>query len=151
MHLIEIQSRLAIAQLYGGAIDGVHGLQTAQAIEALFLARPYLRDRASPAPSAQGFSGATGAPDGWRRWPPARREIAAAQIFCLLDGIEVGAIDGLMGPQTHHAFEVYAARKRGIEGVENWRDDSAPPQPRREAPGEGPAGKENTWPHQSQR
>jgi hypothetical protein len=112
-----------------------------------------LSDRAgtSPAPPAQGFGGAAGSPDGWGRWPPARREVAAAQIFCMLDGIEVGAIDGLMGPQTRHAFEVYAARKRGIEGVENWRDDSAPPKPRREAPGEGPAGKENTWPHQSQR
>jgi hypothetical protein len=103
MHLREVQSQLAIAGLYGGAIDGIHGPRTAVAIEALFLARPVLTGN-------------------WRGWSPARRAIAAAQIFCLLDGIEVGAIDGLKGPQTRHAFEVYAARKRGIEGVENWRD-----------------------------
>src|SRR5690606_14524461 len=58
----------------------------------------------------------------WKNWPKERRVIAAAQLFCLLDGIEVGEIDGFRGPQTRHAFEVLAARQRGIEGVENWRD-----------------------------
>jgi hypothetical protein len=126
MHLSEIQSRLAIAGLYGAAIDGIHGPRTAAAIDALFLARPYV--------------------DGnWRDWPAARRSVAAGQIFCLLDGIEVGAIDGLLGPQTRHAFELYAARKRGIEGVDNWRDlEAAVPDPSASSSPPRP------WPHQSQ-
>ena len=61
------------------------------------------------------------------------------------DGIEVGEIDGLAGPQTRHAFEVYAARKRGVEGVESWRDsepDAGPAAPVRQL---------EIWPHQTQR
>lgn len=150
MHLREVQSRLAIAGLYGGGVDGVYGARTSGALDALFLARPYLKD-------------------GWRNWPAARRIIAAGQMFCLLDGIEVGEIDGLIDPQTRHAFEVYESRKRGIEGVENWRDaesvfvPAASPKPRARAAegasagpgkdlgaGEGPARHANTWPRQSQ-
>jgi hypothetical protein len=109
MDLREVQSRLAAARLYGGGVDGHYGPKTAAAIEALFLARPYI----------------AGGADAWRGWPPERRVTAAAQLFCLADGIEVGAIDGLVGPQTRHAFEVYAARARGVEGLETWRDDEA--------------------------
>jgi hypothetical protein len=122
MNLQEVQSRLAMAGLYSGAIDGAYGDRTAQAIEALLLARPY-------------------AGRGWRSWPAPRRVIAAAQLFCLLDGIEVGAIDGLAGPQTRHAFEVYAARKRGVEGIDNWRDHEAEASP----PQQG-----SRWPRQAQ-
>jgi hypothetical protein len=122
MDLREVQSRLAAAGLYGGPVDGAYGARTAAAIEAFFLARPYAKD-------------------GWRSWPPARRVVAAAQLFCMLDGIEVGAIDGLTGPQTHHAFEIHHARKRGIEGVESWRDHEP-------ARATEPAG---AWPRQSQR
>jgi hypothetical protein len=124
MHLGEVQSRLAAARLYGGAIDGIYGPRTDQAIEALFLARPYVRGE-------------------WRGWPKERRVTAAGQIFCLLDGIEVGTIDGLPGPQTRHAFEVWAARRRGVEGVENWRDH--------ETAGESIAVTESRWPRQSER
>jgi hypothetical protein len=66
----------------------------------------------------------------------------------------VGAIDGLKGPQTRHAFEVLAARQRGIEGVENWRDfDHAAPGPRRgaDAPAPSAARRNINWPSQSQR
>jgi hypothetical protein len=117
MKLHEVQSRLAAARLYRGAIDGRYGPKTAAAVESLFHVRPYL-------------SGDAGA---WRAWPAERRITAAAQLFCLEDGIEVGAIDGLIGPQTRHAFEVYAARARGVEGLETWRDHeeqaTAPLQP----------------------
>lgn len=114
MNIQEVQSRLAVAGLYRGQIDGIYGARTAQAVEALFLARPYVKGA-------------------WRKWPSARRVIAAGQLFCLLDGIEIGEIDGLAGPQTRHAFEVYAARKRSIEGVENWRDaEPASPAPARQ-------------------
>jgi hypothetical protein len=123
MNLAEVQSRLAIAGLYGGALDGVYGARTAAAIDALFLARPYVRE-------------------GWRNWPAQRRVVAAAQTFCMLDGIEVGAIDGLIGPQTRHAFEIQEARKRGIEGEEDWRDaETSGADPRRRS----------IWPVQSQR
>ena len=128
MDLNEVQSRLAIAGLYGGAVDGAYGSRTALAIEALFLSRPYAKGD-------------------WQHWPAPRRVIAAGQLFCMLDGIEVGAIDGLFGPQTRHAFEVYAARKRGIEGVENWRDhEKIPP-----ALAERPAQRTKNWPRQAQR
>jgi hypothetical protein len=127
MNLSEVQARLAQMNLYAGLIDGEHGPRTAQAIQALFLARPYV--------------------DGdWRDWPPERRAIAAAQLFCLLDGIEIGRIDGRVGPQTRHAFEVHAARKRGIEGVDNWRDaDEAAPR------AASTAARTTSWPYQSQR
>jgi hypothetical protein len=131
MNINDLQSRLATASLYGGTIDGIDGPRTAQAIEGLILAQRVVAGD-------------------WPEWSAARRQVAAAQIFCLLDGIEVGAIDGLEGPQTRHAFEVYAARQRGIEGVENWRDDDAPPMQRREVPGGGPPRQESPWPHQSQ-
>jgi hypothetical protein len=111
MDLHAVQSRLAAAQLYGGAVDGRYGPKTAAAIEALFLARPYFS------------SGA----DAWHGWSAERRVVAAAQLFCLEDGIEVGAIDGLIGPQTWHAFEVSAARARGVEGLETWRDHEEEP------------------------
>ena len=126
MNIPEVQSRLAIAGLYGGAVDGIYGQHTARTVEALFLSRPYVKGD-------------------WRRWPASRRVIAAAQLFCMQDGIEVGEIDGLAGPQTRHAFEVYAARKRGIEGVESWRDSE---------PDAGPAAsvrQSEIWPYQTQR
>ncbi len=125
MNILNVQSRLAIAGLYSHALDGVLGPHTAQAIQALFLARPYL----------------TG---DWRRWPSVRRVVAAAQLFCLEDGIEVGEIDGLVGPQTRHAFEIQAARQRGIEGVQNWRDHE-------NRPASDPIVRPSPWPRQTQR
>jgi peptidoglycan hydrolase-like protein with peptidoglycan-binding domain len=134
MQLAEIQTRLAAAGFDPGASDGIYGARTAAAIEALFLARPVVRGD-------------------WRQWNAERRALAAAQLFCLLDGIEVGAVDGRMGPQTRHALEVYAARQRGIEGVESWRDfDSTAPDPRRGAgaPAPSAARRNINWPRQTQ-
>ncbi len=125
MDILEVQSRLAIAGLYSGAVDGIPGQRTTQGIEALFLARPYAKGD-------------------WRRWSAARRLVAAAQLFCMQDGIEVGEIDGLNGPQTRHAFEIYAARKRGIEGVESWRDAEQKFVPAASA-------RADLWPRQTQR
>ena len=123
MQISEVQSRLAIAGLYGGAIDNISGPRTSAAIDALLLARPY-------------------ASEDWRTWAASRRLVAAGQIFCLLEGIEVGPIDGLVGPQTRYAFEVYAVRKRGLEGLENWRDHEKPTA----VIGAG----RNAWPRQTQ-
>jgi peptidoglycan hydrolase-like protein with peptidoglycan-binding domain len=123
MQISEVQSRLAIAGLYAGAIDNLFGPRTSAAIDTLLLARPY-------------------ANGSWQEWPGSRRLVAAGQIFCLLDGIEVGPIDGLIGPQTRHAFEVYDSRKRGVEGPENWRDH----EPARA----GTDANRNAWPRQTQ-
>ena len=45
------------------------------------------------------------------RWPDERMIIAARQLFCRMDGIEVGDIDGLFGLQSEQAFLVYESRK----------------------------------------
>jgi len=58
------------------------------------------------------------------RWGEARRIVAGKQLLCKLSGIEVGTIDGLLGPQTLHAFEVYEARLVGNTFPERWRDGS---------------------------
>jgi peptidoglycan hydrolase-like protein with peptidoglycan-binding domain len=64
---------------------------------------------------------------GWDKWPAARRTIAAGQALCRMDGIPVGDIDGLVGPMTTHAFDVYDARKanggKPVPEVETWRDE----------------------------
>jgi hypothetical protein len=134
MNLAQVQTRLAEMGLYRGAVDGRDGPLTAAALDAFFLARPYARV-------------------GVRAWPRSRRIVAAGQLLCMLDGIEVGAIDGLVGPQTRQAFEAYDARRRGIEGVESWRDiESGVAAPPRKGPdaGEVAPRQTNEWPRQSQ-
>lgn len=71
----------------------------------------------------------------WDRWNAARRTIAGQQLVCRGLAIPVGDIDGLMGPMTLYAFEVFDARKANgghltevVPEVEEWRDD-VPPQP----------------------
>lgn len=100
MDLSEIQRRLKEVGLYGGEIDGIYGPKTATAIKALFLNQ---------------------AVGGYEAWPELRWVLAAAQLFCRMDGIEVGLIDGLLGPQTQEAFEAYSRRGGAADGV--WRDE----------------------------
>lgn len=105
MDLRELQSQLKLQGLYSMAADGVHGIKTDEAIEALFL-KERVKD--------------------YDTWSDARREIAAEQLLCRMAGIEVGDIDGRIGPQTRFAFEVYEARKanggKPVPSVEQWRD-----------------------------
>jgi hypothetical protein len=101
MDLREVQTRLKAMQLYGGEVDGKYGPLSKAAIEALFANQ-----------QVAGFGG----------WNKARRIVAAGQLLCRIDGIETGKIDGLIGPQTRHAFEVHEARKRGDNSAETWRD-----------------------------
>jgi len=68
--------------------------------------------------------------DDWGSWPETRKDVALEQIFYQYKGIEVGAIDGLVGPQTAHARNVYKARLtvdpkalEPVKAVEAWRDD----------------------------
>lgn len=81
------------------AIDGKWGALTAAAVDAV-LAAEALRTT---------------------KWTAARKRIAAMQVICRRAGIDVGNIDGLEGPQTRYAFEVWDARLRG-ENAETWRD-----------------------------
>lgn len=63
---------------------------------------------------------------GYHKWGEARRILAAKQLVCKLAGIEVGIVDGLMGPSTRYAFEIWDARAiNAIEAakVTTWRDD----------------------------
>lgn len=55
-------------------------------------------------------------------WTDARKLIAIEQRLYASLGIEVGAIDGLVGPQTQYARSVYVARKAGKDDAETWRD-----------------------------
>lgn len=111
MDLRDVQSRLAAAHLYDGDVDGLVGNLTKAAVKA-FLLQQGVRDL--------------------DYWPLERRLLAARQLICRIDGIEVGAIDGRMGPQSRYAFEVYDARKsmggKPAPAVEAWRDDAAAPQ-----------------------
>lgn len=110
MNLIDVQTELKARALYSGAIDNQYGPRTDGAIEALLATN-----------HVAGYSG----------WPDARQLIAAQQVLCKLRDIEVGAIDGRMGPQSRHAFEVYDARKangwKPVAAVETWRDEPLPP------------------------
>lgn len=118
MNVFDIQTELAARALYSGKVDGIYGPKTDRAVEA-YLAN----QRVKAAPT----------------WGDARQQIAAMQAICRERGIEVGDVDGLMGPQTRHAFEVYDARKANgwqkVAAVEEWRgatdEATKPSQPTR--------------------
>lgn len=58
---------------------------------------------------------------GWETWSPARRAVAGEQLVYRLTGIDVGEIDGLVGPATRYAREAYAHwREHGT--LPEWRD-----------------------------
>ncbi|MDF2620743.1 MAG: hypothetical protein K0S00_3402 [Xanthobacteraceae bacterium] len=76
---------------------------------------------------------------GFTAWAPARKELAAKQVVMKLQGIETGAIDGLAGPQTRYALQVWDARLRGHKEVETWRDSEPVP----------PKVADGVWPRQS--
>lgn len=141
MDLRDVQSRLSAAQLYEGKVDGDLGPLTKAAIRAFLL--------------QQGVGG-------FDPWPIARRLVAAKQLIYRIDGIEVGKIDGLVGPQTRYALEEWDARKaaggKPVAAIEAWRDAAAAPQavPSRPLPAAITSSKVNApsskpaWPRQSQ-
>src|SRR3990167_6593828 len=110
MNLIDVQTELKAMALYTGNIDNQYGPRTDGAVEALLAIN-----------HVAGYAG----------WSDTRQQIAAQQVLAKLRGIEVGAIDGLLGPQSRHAFEVYDARKKNgwkaVAEVETWRDAPQPP------------------------
>jgi lysozyme family protein len=123
LDLREFQRRLKELPLYRDAIDGIYGPNTRNAIKALLV--------------TQGMSD-------WNNWTGERLLVAGKQVLCKLDGIEVGEIDGYLGPQTRHAFSVYAARRRGDPTVETWRDQEKKP------PTTPPPPRASNWPKQAE-
>lgn len=118
----ELQRRLKALGFYLGPIDGDIGPVSLQAIGALL------------------DYGRVKAPQSWSR---ARRTLAAKQLVCRMDGIEVGAIDGLYGPQTQYAFDVYAERNDGAGSARIPARDVDPPTPL-------PVGAPPVWPRQAE-
>jgi len=121
--LQELQRRLQKLPLYGDEIDGIYGPHTRNAIKALLIIRQS---------------------SDWIGWPADRLVIAGKQGLCELDGIEVGDIDGIVGPQTRYAFSVYTARRQGDKTVETWRDEEE-----KKPPIVPPPPKASNWPRQS--
>ena len=103
------------------AVDGISGPRTREAINIL-LAR-------------QGVAA-------WQNWNAKRRELAAMQIVCRNAGIETGAIDGLIGPQTRFAFESFDHVKATGKPPALFRDEPPPrPEPTQIKP---------VWPRQAE-
>lgn len=90
MDLLEIKRRLHEKELYRGEINSDYDRATDEAVKAWLL--------------NQGVRN-------FEEWPELRLIIAAAQALCRTEGIDTGAIDGRLGPQTRSAFEIYAARR----------------------------------------
>jgi len=116
----ELQRRLKSLDFHGGAIDGDVGKYTVHAVNA------FLNHGRVAVPQA---------------WTKARRIMAAKQLLCRMDGIEVGSIDGLFGPQTDYAFTLYAERAGGNGG--------APFPDRSAAADSDPDSRTGMWPRES--
>ena len=120
--LKEIQTRLAALPLYQQTVDGAYGTASKRGIAALLT-----------------LTGVAG----WQRWPQQRLLIAARQALCSLQGIDAGPVDGLLGPQTRQAIEVYEARLNGDREAETWRDAAEKEPPLVDAPATA-----QVWPRQ---
>ena len=108
LDLLEIKRRLHEKELYRGEINGDYDRATDEAVKAWLL--------------NQGVRN-------FEEWPELRLIIAAAQALCSAEGINAGAIDGRLGPQTRSAFEIYAARRTNggaaLEALALFRDEVA--------------------------
>ena len=100
-----LQRVLTDAGLYGGAIDGLIGDLTRGGVDALI-------DRRAGA--------AAGDPS---TWPDSRRRIACLQLGCLDAGLDVGPIDGLLGPRTDAAVELLLEQQATGRPPRLWRDE----------------------------
>ena len=100
-----LQRVLADAGLYGGTIDGLIGDLTRGGVDALI-------DRRAGA--------AAGDPS---TWPDSRRRIACLQLGCLDAGLDVGPIDGLLGPRTDAAVELLLEQQATGRPARLWRDE----------------------------
>ncbi len=90
MDNFELQRRLKAFGFFQGDINGNLDAKSMEAIAAFL------------------NNGRVAVPQSWSK---ARRILAAKQLVCRRDGLEVGAVDGQSGPQTEYAFEEYAFRQ----------------------------------------
>lgn len=101
----QFQTAFQKAGLYQAKIDGIAGEQTWKALEAYF--------------GKLALAGKLA--DGWQGWSTSRRKLAVEQGIMADAGIEVGKIDGLLGPQTRAARLMWSGlQKTGkpvIEGI----------------------------------
>ena len=113
MDIKTLQRALTSLQMYKGPINGTIDGNTMQAIQAI-LTQELRTD--------------------WQAWARDRQIVAAKQIVLHEMGIEVGAVDGLVGPQMRLAIEKWQDMMREVAG-DSW-DVTAP--------------KMNDWPTQKQ-
>lgn len=100
----DLQNALTAMGHYRGDIDGMFGPKSVAALEvALAQSTPIISGN-------------------WQAWPLPRRKIALGQLICQSMEIDVGRVDGLFGPQTSHAFEVFNRKKIGVTDG-SWRDE----------------------------
>lgn len=97
MDLSALQKALKAQKLYSGEVDGQDASTIHDAVSEL-LEREKVR--------------------GWKGWEWPRRELAAKQIVARMKGIDVGEIDGLLGPSTLRAFEEYAGKAVSRKDIE---------------------------------
>ncbi len=106
---LELQTRLIEWDFHNGPANGVIDAASNHAIDAFL------------------NNGRVNVPKSWTR---ARRLLAAKQLVCRRLDIEVGAIDGLYGPQTEYAFAVYQHRYQGGPDTDiSEREEPPPPAP----------------------
>lgn len=106
--IAEIQARLGAMPVYPGKTNGRFDAATQRAFQAALFSRGV---------------------DNARNWNRARLAVAIRQMLCQSDGIDAGPVDGLIGPQTRHALEVYEARLNNSREPETWRDEETSQQP----------------------
>lgn len=104
METAALQAALKALGLDPGPIDGLMGRQTRKAVDALLDRNGVRLSRTA-------------------RLSPERELIAAEQLIYWSAGIDVGAIDGLIGPATRQARIEWAALKITGKPAEPWRDD----------------------------
>lgn len=107
MNARQLQQELKALGFYKGIIDGIIGPQTREAVFDL-LAEDGVKD--------------------WRRWSWARQMVAAEQLIYTRMEIDAGSIDGLLGPQTNYARDIYEWRQSQLgPNPETWRDKEKKP------------------------
>lgn len=93
-----IQAALKTDSLYDGRLDGILGPMSRAGISRA------LYDEFKPSIE-------------WRTWAQDRQQVAYEQLLMHRAGIETGDIDGLIGPQTRYAYELW----------QNYLRDLTPP------------------------
>lgn len=106
----DIQRLLTAAGYYNGALDGDLGPKSMAGVNKVLEAR------------------SSEVTDNWRRWGERRRAIAAFQMILKHAGFpDVGAVDGLVGMLTTHAYGEWDHLQRTGKRPDVWRPDDEEP------------------------